>query len=100
MLQNVSTWKVLILQTKPRKVYGTKRVSKVFILPDLKEKKLPGLLAAPLLLLQPIVTWLLLQLCLSSRHNLSAMAFLGISAGPAFAQIKGIKPVGLGQALL
>lgn len=30
----------------------------------------------------------------------SAMAFLGISAEPAFAQIKGIKPMGLGQALL
>lgn len=59
-------WKVLILHTKPRKVYGTKRVSKVFILTDLKEKKLPGLLAAPLLLLQHIVTWLLFQACLLS----------------------------------
>lgn len=67
MLQNVSVWKVLILHTKPRKVYGTKRVSQVFILTDLKEKELPGLLAAPLLLLQHTVTWLLLQPCLSSQ---------------------------------
>lgn len=53
---------------------GPKRVSKVFILTDLKEKKLPRLVAAPLLLLQHIVTWLLLQPCLSSQHNLSDSA--------------------------
>lgn len=39
-----------------------------------RRKKLPRLVAAPLLLLQHIVTWLLLQPCLSSQHNLSDSA--------------------------
>lgn len=53
---------------------GPKRVSKVFILTDLKEKKLPGLVAAPLFFLQHVVAWLLLHPCLSSQHSLSDSA--------------------------
>lgn len=53
-------------------LWDQNRVSKDFILINLKEKKLPGLLAAPLLLLQHILTWLLLQQL--SQHNLSDSA--------------------------
>lgn len=99
-------------QTKEA-LWDQNRVSRVFILTDLKEKKIPRpLLAVPLLLLQHIamcsVAVLLLQWCLQSSWycNLPASApaaaagFLGFSADCAIAQTSRNQTVCSDKALL